>query len=307
MDQKQEKREKEETEQPMNSEQIASTAEILTSVFDEIESRSNGTSVAGIPVNFYDLDAMTQGLQRGSLIVIAGRPAMGKTSLCLNIAKNIAQLHDLAVCLFGLEMSKECYTYRLLSMEVGIETGRLRTGRLQQDEWSILGKGIETIGKLPIFISDKASITVEEIRAICEKIKQEQSNDELGLVVIDYVQLMDGQKYMECRDAELGRIVSDLKNMATQLNVPILLMSQLHRDIEYRENKRPMLCDLRETQSLESHADMVVMIYRDEYYNPETEDKGITELITCKHRNGPVGTVKLLFEPQYTRFRNLAA
>jgi len=250
---------------------------------------------------------MTQGLQRGSLIVIAGRPAMGKTSLCLNIAKNVAQLHDLPVCLFGLEMSKECYTYRLLSMEVGIETGRLRTGKLQQDEWSILGKGIETIGKLPIFISDKTSITVEEIRATCERIKKEQGNDELGLVVIDYVQLMDGQKYMECRDAELGRIVSNLKNMATQLNVPLLLMSQLSRDIEHRENKRPMLCDLRETQSLESDADMVLMIYRDEYYNPETEDKGITELIICKHRNGPVGTVKLLFEPQFTRYRNLAA
>tara|TARA_E500000331_G_scaffold96396_1_gene92940 strand:- start:907 stop:1830 length:924 start_codon:yes stop_codon:yes gene_type:complete len=307
MDQKQEKREKEETEQPKNSEQISSTAELLTSVFEEIESRSNGTSVAGIPVNFYDLDAMTQGLQRGSLIVIAGRPAMGKTSLCLNIAKNVAQLHDLPVCLFGLEMSKECYTYRLLSMEVGIETGRLRTGRLQQDEWSILGKGIETIGKLPIFISDKTSITVEEIRATCERIKKEQGNDELGLVVIDYVQLMDGKKYMECRDAELGRIVSDIKSMATQLNVPILLMSQLSRDIEHRENKRPMLCDLRETQSLESHADMVVMIYRDEYYYAETEDKGIAELITCKHRNGPVGTVKLLFEPEFTRFRNIAA
>ncbi|ABX09466.1 Replicative DNA helicase [Prochlorococcus marinus str. MIT 9211] len=307
MDQKQEKREKEETEQLKSSEQTSSTAEILTSVFDEIESRSNGTSVAGIPVNFYDFDAMTQGLQRGSLNVIAGRPAMGKTSLCLNIAKNVAQIHDLPVCLFGLEMSKECYTYRLLSMEVGIETGRLRTGRLQQDEWSILGKGIETIGKLPIFINDKAAITVEEIRATCERIKKEQGNGELGLVVIDYVQLMDGQRYMECRDAELGRIVSDLKNMATQLNVPLLLMSQLSRDIEHRENKRPMLCDLRETQSLESDADMVVMIYREEYYHPETCDRGITELITCKHRNGPLGTVKLLFEPQFTRFRNLAA
>ena len=142
--------------------------------------------------------------------------------------------------------------------------------------------------------------------AKCQQI-QETTKKSLGLVVIDHVQLMDGQKYLECRDAELGKIISDLKQMAKTLEVPIIVMSQLSRDVEHRTNKRPMLSDLRETQSLESHANMVVMIYRDEYYNPESDERGITELITCKHRNGPLGTVKLLLEPQFTRFRNLAA
>ena len=151
------------TKQATHPEDLASAANILTSVFSEIESRSLGTSVAGIPVNFYDLDAMTQGLQRSSLIVVAGRPAMGKTSISLNMAKNVAQIHDLPVCIFGLEMSQVQYTYRLLSMEIGIETGRLRTGRLQQKEWPILGQGIKTLGRLPIFISGKPTITVEEM------------------------------------------------------------------------------------------------------------------------------------------------
>ncbi len=297
---------KSKAEETSNPEELATAAEILVSVFNEIEERSNGTSVAGIPVNFYDFDAMTQGLQRGSLVVIAGRPAMGKTSICLNMAKNVAQIHELPVCIFGLEMSKEQYTYRLLSMELGIETGRMRTGRLQKDEWPILGEGIETLGKLPLFICDKPTITVKEMLTKCQHIKKKQGKGELGLVVIDYVQMMDGPN-QESRDEELSKIILDLKEMAKILDVPILLMSQLNRAVEHRRNKRPMLSDLRETQSLESHADMVVMIYRDEYYDPDTEDPGITELITCKHRNGPVGTVKLLFEPQFNRFRNLAA
>ena len=245
-----------------HSASIDRISEILTSVFNEIESRATGTATPGVPINFYDFDAMTQGLQRGSLIVLAGRPAMGKTSICLNMAKNVAQIHDLPVCIFGLEMSKEQYTYRLLSMEVGIETGRLRTGRLQQDEWPILGQGIEALGSLPIFISDKTTVTVEEMVRKCQQI-QEQEKKSLGLVVIDYVQLMDGRTFIhdESRDAELGEIVIRLKQMAQMLQVPVIVMSQLNRDLEERVNKRPMLCDLRETQSLESHSDMVVMIF----------------------------------------------
>ena len=293
------------TEQPKPKEELTTVASILTTNFNEIESRANGTSVAGIPVNFYDFDAMTQGLQRGDLIVFGGRPAMGKTSIGLNIAKNVAQLHNLPVCIFSLEMSKEQLTYRLLAMEVGIEASRLRTGRLQQDEWPYLGEGIKSLGELPLFITDKSNITVDEMISKCQEIKEQQKS-ELGLVVIDYVQLMDGPPYPS-RDEELSKIAVQLKEMAKLLQVPVLVLSQLNRRIEHRRNKRPMLSDLRETQSLESHADVVTMIYRDEYYNPETEDRGITELITCKHRNGPVGTVKLLFEPQFTRYRNLAA
>ena len=286
-------------------EELTTVSNILTRTFNEIEDRSRGISVAGIPVNFYDFDAMTQGLQRGDLIGLGGRPSMGKTSLALNIAKNVAQIHNLPVCVFGLEMSKEQITYRLISSEVGIETSRLRTGRLQEDEWPYLKEGIESLGQLPMFITDKSKITVDEMMAKCQEIK-EQHKSELGLVVIDYLQLMDGPN-SESRDEELSKVVVQLKEMAKVLKVPVIVLSQLNRAIEHRRNKRPMLSDIRETESLESHADVVTMIYRDEYYNPETEDRGITELITCKHRNGPLGTVKLLCEPQFTRFRNLAA
>ncbi|MDP5124308.1 MAG: replicative DNA helicase [Cyanobium sp. MAG_04] len=284
---------------------LTPTAEILTSTFNEIESRSLGTAVAGIPCNFYDLDAITQGLQRSDLIIVAGRPAMGKTSIVLNIAKNVAQLHQLPVCVFSLEMSKEQLTYRLLSMEVGIESGRLRTGRLQQEEWPLLGQGINTLGQLPLFIDDKPNSGVLEMRSLCRRLMAE-TGKELGLIVIDYLQLMEGST-PDNRVQELSRITRGLKGMARELNVPVIALSQLSRGVESRTNKRPMLSDLRESGSIEQDADLVLMIYRDEYYNPETPDRGITEVIVTKHRNGPVGTVKLLFEPQFTRFRNLAA
>ena len=283
---------------------LTPTAEILTSTFNEIESRSLGTAVAGIPVNFYDLDAITQGLQRSDLIIVAGRPAMGKTSIVLNIAKNVAQLHQLPVCVFSLEMSKEQLTYRLLSMEVGIESGRLRTGRLQQEEWPLLGQGINSLGQLPLFIDDKPNSGVLEMRSLCRRLMAE-TGKELGLIVIDYLQLMEGTS--DNRVQELSRITRGLKGMARELHVPVIALSQLSRGVESRTNKRPMLSDLRESGSIEQDADLVLMIYRDEYYNPETADRGITEVIVTKHRNGPVGTVKLLFEPQFTRFRNLAA
>jgi replicative DNA helicase len=284
---------------------LTPTAEILTRTFEEIETRSLGTAVAGIPVNFYDLDAMTQGLQRSDLIIVAGRPAMGKTSIVLNIAKNVAELHDLPVCVFSLEMSKEQLTYRLLSMEVGIESGRLRTGRLHQDEWPLLGQGISALGRLPIYIDDKPNTGVLEMRSLCRRLMSEQGR-ELGLVMIDYLQLMEGSG-SDNRVQELSRITRGLKGMARELNVPVIALSQLSRGVEARTNKRPMLSDLRESGSIEQDADLVMMIYRDEYYNPDTPDRGITEINISKHRNGPVGTVKLLFEPQFTRFRNLAA
>ena len=284
---------------------LTPTAEILTRTFEEIETRSLGTAVAGIPVNFYDLDAMTQGLQRADLIIVAGRPAMGKTSIVLNMAKNVAQLHNLPVCVFSLEMSKEQLTYRLLSMEVGIESGRLRTGRLHQDEWPLLGQGISNLGRLPLFIDDKPNSSVLEMRSLCRRLMAEHGR-ELGLIVIDYLQLMEGSG-SENRVQEISRITRGLKGMARELNVPVIALSQLSRGVEARTNKRPMLSDLRESGSFEQDADIVMMIYRDEYYNPDTPDRGITEVIITKHRNGPVGTVKLLFEPQFTRFRNLAA
>ncbi|MFM7237233.1 MAG: replicative DNA helicase [Cyanobium sp.] len=287
------------------SQGLTPTAEILTRTFEEIETRSLGTALAGLPVNFYDLDAMTQGLQRSDLLIVAGRPAMGKTSIVLNIARNVAQLHDLPVCIFSLEMSKEQLTYRLLSMEVGIESGRLRTGRLHQEEWPLLGTGISELSKLPLYIDDKPNAGVLEMRSLCRRLMAE-TGKELGLVVIDYLQLMEGGG-SDNRVQELSRITRSLKGIARELNVPVMALSQLSRGVESRTNKRPMLSDLRESGSIEQDADLVMMIYRDEYYNPDTPDRGITEVIITKHRNGPVGTCKLLFEPQFTRFRNLAS
>ena len=240
---------------------LTPTAEILTRTFEEIETRSLGTAVAGIPVNFYDLDAMTQGLQRADLIIVAGRPAMGKTSIVLNMAKNVAQLHNLPVCVFSLEMSKEQLTYRLLSMEVGIESGRLRTGRLHQDEWPLLGQGISNLGRLPLFIDDKPNSSVLEMRSLCRRLMAEHGR-ELGLIVIDYLQLMEGSG-SENRVQEISRITRGLKGMARELNVPVIALSQLSRGVEARTNKRPMLSDLRESCSIEQDADIVMMIYRD--------------------------------------------
>ena len=293
-------------EKRKDSEDMKNLGSIIPTTFENIEKSSLGKYSNGVPVSFYDLDSMTQGLQRGSLVVIAGRPSMGKTSLATNLSRNVAQNNNLPVCYFSLEQSKEQLSYRFLSMELGINSGRLRTGKLNQEEWDLLGKGAEDVGDLPIFICDKGSIKVKEMLSKSKKIKEQWGNGELGLVVVDYIQMMDGPN-KESRDKELSKIILDLKEMAKTLDVPVVLMSQLSRDIEKRQHRRPMLCDLRETQALEGHADVVIMLYRDEYYEPETEDRGIAELIVTKHRNGPVGTVKLLFEPQFTRYRNLAA
>ena len=294
---------------PENKNETKLVLDVLNANYEDIENTSLGNKEQGIRSGFYDFDALTQGLNRGDLIVLGGRPAMGKTSISLNIALNIAERNSFPVCIFSLEMSKEQITYRLMSMDSGIESGRLRTGRLQQDEWPVLAKSIENIGRRKIYINDKSSISIKEIQDICSTIKDQSKNKKLGLIVIDFVQLMElDQTSLDLsRDDELTKIAIKLKKLAIELDVPLLVTSQLEREIERRNNKRPMLSDIRDTTALEGFADIITMIYRDEYYEPETEDRGITELITCKHRNGPVGTVKLLFEPQFTRFRNLAA
>ncbi len=283
---------------------LTQAAEILTTTFNEIEARSLGKEELGVKTLFYDLDEMTQGFQRSDLIIVAGRPSMGKTSMVLNIARNVAQSQDLPVCVFSLEMSKEQLTYRLLSLEIGIESGRLKTGRLSPEQWPALGEGINTLSQIPVFIDDKPNLSVLEMRSLCRRLMAEQKK-KLGLIVIDYLQLMEGTT-PDNRVQELSRITRGLKGMARELNVPVIALSQLSRGVESRTSKRPMLSDLRESGSIEQDADLVLMIYRDDYYNPETEDRGIAEIIVTKHRNGPIGTVKLLFEPQFTRFRNLA-
>ena len=294
---------------PENKNETKLVLDVLNTNYEDIENTSLGNKEQGIRSGFYDFDALTQGLNRGDLIVLGGRPAMGKTSISLNIALNIAERNSFPVCIFSLEMSKEQITYRLMSMDSGIESGRLRTGRLQQDEWPVLAKSIENIGRRKIYINDKSTISIKEIQDICSTIKDQSKNKKLGLIVIDFVQLMElDQTSLDLsRDDELTKIAIKLKKLAIELDVPVLVTSQLEREIERRNNKRPMLSDIRDTTALEGFADLITMIYRDEYYEPATEDRGITELITCKHRNGPVGTVKLLFEPQFSRFRNLAA
>ncbi len=453
---------------------LVSIGETLISTFQEIEDRHEGVTLPGLPCGFYDIDAMTGGFQRSDLIIVAGRPSMGKTALCTNIAYSIAQLHQLPVAIFSLEMSKEQLVQRLLSSEAKIESNRLRAGRISQTEWEPLTVAIGTLSELPIFIDDTPNITVTEMRSKVRRLQAEQGGV-LGLILIDYLQLMEGGS--DNRVQELSRITRSLKILARELNVPVIALSQLSRSVEARTNKRPMMSDLRESgcltgdslvtladrgvevpirelvgqsgfavwalneatmklekaivshafstgvkpvftlttrkgrkikatgnhkflktngwcrldqlspqqylclprnlpscvtqnkenvsrergskvanlvqskellllrsydvdwdeivsieftgeeevfdltvprlhnfvanniivhNSIEQDADLVIMLYRDDYYNPDSPDRGIAEVIVTKHRNGPTGTLKLLFDPQFTRFRNLA-
>ena len=276
----------------------------LVQTFQEIEIRNEGQASPGLKSDFYDLDAMTGGFQRSDLIIIAGRPSMGKTAIALNIAHRIAANYRMPVAIYSLEMSKEQLVQRLLAAEAGIESNRLRAGRISQNEWEPLSRAIGCLSELPIYIDDTANITVTEMRSKTRRLKSD-CGGELGAIVLDYLQLMDGDG-SDNRVQELSRITRALKGMARELKVPVISLSQLSRGVEARNNKRPMLSDLRESGSIEQDADLVLMVYRDEYYNPESPDRGVTELIVTKHRNGPTGVVKLLFDPQYTRFRNLA-
>jgi replicative DNA helicase len=247
---------------------------------------------------------MTEGFQRSDLIILAGRPSMGKTALGVTIAHKIAGGQKLPIAIFSLEMSQEQLVQRLLANEAGIESNRLRAGRVSQNEWEPLSNAIGTLSQLPIYIDDTANVTVMQMRSQARRLQAEQGG-QLGLILIDYLQLMEGGG--DNRVQELSKITRSLKGLARELNVPIIALSQLSRSVEARTNKRPMMSDLRESGSIEQDADLVIMLYRDEYYNPDTPDRGIAEVIITKHRNGPTGTVKLLFDPQYTRFRNLAS
>jgi replicative DNA helicase len=246
---------------------------------------------------------MTGGFQRSDLLIVAGRPSMGKTSFALNLAHNIAALHKLPVAVFSLEMSKEQLVQRLLSSEAGIESNRLRAGRVSQNEWEPLSHAIGNLSELSMFIDDTPNITVTEMRSQARRLQAEQGR-ELGLILIDYLQLMEGSG--DNRVQELSKITRSLKGLARELNVPVIALSQLSRSVEARTNKRPMLSDLRESGSIEQDADLVIMLYRDSYYNPDSPDRNTAEVIIAKHRNGPTGTVKLLFDPHLTKFVNLA-
>ena len=273
---------------------------------NQIEDLSRGDIISeGIPVSFHDFDAMTQGLRRGDLIAFAGRPSMGKTSLALQFAINIAS-QNLPVCFFGFDMSKEQTAFRILAMESGIEIGRIRTGRLTFEEWQLVYEKNTKLESLPIFLEDKRCITIDDIKTKCRKISMTNDDKNLGLIVIDSFHMMEDTS-LDDYQIQLKKNTRDLKDLARELNVPVLITAPISRGVEERENCRPMLSDIRDSDALEYYGDIIVMLYRDEYYDPETEDRGIAELIVTKHTNGPVGTVKMLFEPQFGRYRNLAA
>ena len=273
----------------------------LVETFNKIEEMQETTTLPGIATQFYDLDAITSGLQPSDLIIIAGRPSMGKTSFALNIAYNIAQ-QKLPVAVFSLEMSKEQLTQRLLSSETKIESNRIKSARLGQNDWEKLFKGLEKLLELPIYIDDSPILTVSQIRSQVRRLQTEKKG-QIGLVLIDYLQLMG--EGGDNRVQELSKITRSLKALAREINAPVVALSQLSRAVESRNNKRPMMSDLRESGALEQDSDLIMMLYRDEYYNPDTLDKGLAEVIITKHRNGPTGTIKLLFQSEFTKFLNL--
>lgn len=270
---------------------------------DELYNKKGG--ITGLATGFVDFDRLTSGLQPSDLILIAARPSMGKTALVLNIAEHVAIREKKAVAMFSLEMSKEQLVQRMLCSEASIDSSRLRIGELEDKDWHQLIAAADSLSQAEIFIDDTPGISVMEMRAKARRLKVEH---DLQLVVIDYLQLMQGsgKKNSENRQQELSDISRSLKALARELNVPIIALSQLSRSVESRQIKKPMLSDLRESGALEQDADMVAFLYREDYYDKETENKNITELIIAKHRNGPVDTVRLFFHKQFTRFANLA-
>ncbi|MDX6387549.1 MAG: replicative helicase [Gaiellaceae bacterium] len=265
-----------------------------------------GSDITGTPAGFRDLDRLTSGFQPGNLIIIAARPSMGKSALALCMASNVAVRHDIPVALFTLEMSKSEVTQRLMCAEGKVESQRLRTGKLAVDDWPRLTAACDKLAKAPIYVDDTGSITMMEIRSKLRRLKMKQPN--LGLVIIDYLQLMTSGTNVENRVQEVSQISRALKVLARDLDVPIIALSQLSRAVEQRHDKRPILSDLRESGSIEQDADLVMFVYRDEYYNPEeTESAGIAELLLAKHRNGATGIEKLAFQKRYAKFADLAA
>ncbi len=282
---------------------LTAVSEIVIETCRAIEERHDSLAPPGLTCDFADLDAMTGGFQRSDLIIIAGRPSMGKTAISLNIAYNMAQIHQLPVLVFSLEMSKDQLVQRMLAGEARIDSNRLRAGRITQLEWEQVYIAINKISELPIYIDDTANMMVMQMRSQARRM-QAETGKQLGMIMLDYLQLMEGSS--DNRVQEISKITRSLKGLARELNVPIIALSQLSRSVESRNNKRPMMSDLRESGSIEQDADLVIMLYRDAYYNPDTPDRDITELIVTKHRNGPTGVVKLVFDPGLTKFKNLA-
>ncbi|MFH1077326.1 MAG: replicative DNA helicase [Pseudomonadota bacterium] len=274
--------------------------DIITQSFKTLEDRSEHKDfITGVPSGFHDLDAITAGFQPSDLIIIAARPSMGKTAFALNIAENAAIESGIPVAVFSLEMSKEQLAMRLLCSRAKVDSFRLRTGFLKKEDWSRLTRAAGVLSEAEIYIDDSPSISVMEIRAKARRLKLDKN---LGLVIIDYLQLMKGRASAERRELEISEISRSLKALAKELNIPVVALSQLNRKVEERQNKRPMLSDLRESGAIEQDADLISFIYRDEVYNKSSDADNIAEIIVAKQRNGPTGLVKLAFLKPYTRF-----
>jgi replicative DNA helicase len=278
--------------------------DVLVETFNKLEELYNNKGVVtGIPTGFSDLDFKTSGLHNSDLILIAARPAMGKTAFALNLASNAAVHSQVPVAIFSLEMSKDQLVNRMLSSEAMVDGSKMRTGQLEDNDWQKVAKALGPLSEAPIFIDDTPGVSITEIRAKCRRLKLEHN---LGLVIIDYLQLMQGSRSKsENRQQEISEISRSLKMLAKEINVPVITLSQLSRAAETRTDHRPILSDLRESGAIEQDADIVMFLYRDDYYNPETDKKNIAEVILAKHRNGSTGTVEMVWLGQYTKFANL--
>ena len=289
--------------QKKSSDEFVPIRDVVLSVIDKIESaaKHKGT-VTGLATGFYDLDYKTSGFQPSDLILVAARPSMGKTAFVLNLAQHIAVKNHVTTAIFSLEMSKDQLVNRILSMESKVDSQLIRTGNLSANDWEKLIESAGEISKAPLIIDDTPGISISELRSKCRKMKLE---NDLGLVIIDYLQLMSGgSKRSDSRQQEISDISRSLKALAREINAPVIALSQLSRACETRPDHRPILSDLRESGAIEQDADVVMFIYRDDYYNKDTDKKNISEIIIAKQRNGPIGTVELVWLPNYTKFAN---
>ena len=281
---------------------------LLANVVERIETlynRDDPSDVTGVPTGFADLDRMTSGFQPGDLVVVAGRPSMGKTALALNIGENVALNTGMPVAVFSMEMGASQLAMRLIGSVGKLDQHKLRTGRLQPDDWDKLSTALGRLNEAPILIDETPALNAIEVRSRARRLMKQYGK--LGLVIVDYLQLMQATTQGENRATEISEISRAMKSLAKELSVPVVALSQLNRSLEQRPNKRPVMSDLRESGAIEQDADVIVFIYRDEVYNAETQDKGVAEIIIGKQRNGPIGTVKLTFLGEFTRFESLAA
>ena len=283
---------------------LVAIQDLVVSSYETIEKRfNNKDELVGVTTGFYDLDNITSGLHKSDLIILAARPSMGKTAFALNLAQNVALKGKKGVAIFSLEMPKQQLVSRMLCAEAEVDSQRVRTGNLQPKDWEKLVDGMTKLSDAKIYIDDASGVTATDIKAKCRRLMMEEKD--LGLVVIDYLQLMEGGGNPNDRNQQISAISRSLKGLARELDVPIIALSQLSRGVEQRPDKRPMLSDLRDSGAIEQDADIVMFIYRDEYYNRDNvENKGKAEIIIAKHRNGSTGTVELLFQSNITKFKN---